>query len=151
MRDISAALLERLKKPIQVPATNAEINLDLWSARPVTQLVDATFLEKFDVAQSSGLTACDIAVDHPAVGRDNTNIYIAAIDNGVATVRVSNAHFVMSQHAFFDTGFSEPADDVAIAFDGTMPVDTKGFVEFKTEKTPWVFWCKNGVLYANQL
>jgi hypothetical protein len=58
----------------------------------------------------------------------------------------------MAEHIWIDTGFSASATDIVIAFDGTMPKDTGGRVEFVTEALPWVFWIDvGGILYGQKL
>lgn len=57
----------------------------------------------------------------------------------------------MKRHTFIEQDFSESAERVAIAFDGTMPKAVSGVYEFKTESEPWVFWEASGVLYARKL
>lgn len=152
MRRIPAHIDSKLRSTRQTKAANADPSLDLWIGRPTTPLVDETFLERQTVPVSGGgITRTDIAVAHPIAGKGNTQIHIAFVQNGVAKV-VKAAHKTrMDAHVWADTGFYEPASDVAIAYDGTMPKATSGYEEFKTGREPWVFWVDDGALYARHL
>ena len=54
-------------------------------------------------------------------------------------------------HLWVDSGFSEPAEDVAIAFDAATKNDTRGRSEFVTDQQPWMFWVNGGALYGQIL
>ena len=151
MRSIDSGTLTAAKNLIQTKATKSDPRLSLWIGRPVTQLTNTQFLETLDVAGITGITDCDIAVRHTTYGRGGDGVYLAYIKDGVAHVVSSQSYVVMSRHTFIDTGFSEPADHVAIAFDGTMPKHISDKYELLTEKQPWVFWTASGALYARKL
>lgn len=151
MRSIDSGTLTAAKNLIQTKATKSDPRLSLWIGRPVTQLTGTQFLETLDVTGITGITDCDIAVRHTTYGRGGDGVYLAYIKDGYAHVISSQSYVVMSRHTFIDTGFSETADHVAIAFDGTMPKNVSGKYEFLTEKQPWVFWTASGVLYARKL
>jgi hypothetical protein len=151
MRSIDSGTLTAARNLIQTKATKSDPRLSLWIGRPVTQLTNTQFLETLDVAGITGITDCDIAVRHTTYRRGGDAVYLAYIKDGVAHVISSQSYVVMSRHTFIDTGFSETADHVAIAFDGTMPKHISDKYEFLTEASPWVFWMASGVLYARKL
>lgn len=151
MRSIDSGTLTAAKNLIQTKATKSDPRLSLWIGRPVTQLTGTQFLEILDVTGITGITDCDIAVRHTTYGRGGDGVYLAYIKDGLAHVISSQSYVVMSRHTFIDTGFSETADHVAIAFDGTMPKNVSGKYEFLTETIPWVLWTASGVLYARKL
>ena len=151
MRRISASLEAKLRSTQQTRANNSDPSLDLWIGRPTTALTDDAFLERQQLPASGGITQTDVAVAHPIPGRSNTSIHVAYIQDGVAHVAAAAHKSKMSAHTWADTGFSAAADDVAISYDGSMPIAPNGRVEFKTAGQPWVFWTNNGALYARQL
>ena len=120
----------------------------MWVSRPTTALVNAQFLEKQTILTGTNITDVAIAACHPVIYRPVTKIYIAYVDNGVAHVKYAMANEVMKAHVWTDSGFSETASAIALEFDGTMPKDRKGRVEFVTELQPWVFWINGGVVYG---
>lgn len=150
MRTIPSYISERLNRSIQTRANKSAPSASLWVGRPTTVMVDDTFLERQTVL-SANAKDVSIAVCHPRVNSGNTRIYMAYISDGVARV-VSAAHkYKMSAHIWKDTGFSESATAVSIAYDGTMPKAIIGDVEFVTEQTPWLFWVNGGALYGQKL
>ena len=151
MRSIDSSTLSAAKKQIQTAATNADPHLSLWIGRPVTQLVNAQFLETFNVPGVTDITDCDVAVKHSTYGKGGDAVYLAYIQNGTAKVAASKSYVAISQHCFVEDEFSATADHVAIAFDGTMPKKSSGKYEFLTEDKPWVFWTSAGALYARKL
>lgn len=151
MRSIDSSTLSAAKKQIQTAATNADPHLSLWIGRPVTQLVNAQFLETFNVPGVTDITDCDVAVKHSTYGKGGDAVYLAYIQNGTAKVAASKSYVAISQHCFVEDEFSATADHVAIAFDGTMPKKSSGKYEFLTEDKPWVFWTSSGSLYAQKL
>jgi hypothetical protein len=151
VRSIDSSTLSAAKKQIQTAATNADPHLSLWIGRPVTQLVNAQFLETFNVPGVTYITDCDVAVKHSTYGKGGDAVYLAYIQNGTAKVAASKSYVAISQHCFVDDEFSATADHVAIAFDGKMPKKASGKYEFLTEDKPWVFWTSAGALYARKL
>lgn len=151
MRSIDAPTLTASLKKVQTKATGADPHLSLWIGRPVTQLTNTQFLETYEVPAITGITDCSIAVRHTTYGRGSDAVYLTYVRDGYAHVIKSKTYTVMARHEFIDAGFSEPADHVAIAFDGTMPKHTSDKYEFLTEASPWVFWTSAGVLYARKL
>ena len=151
MKPISSELNTRLIKKVQTPSTNAEPSVDLWISRIDTPLKYDELLEKKTITSSGGVTDCDVAVRHCRFGLTAQEIYMAYVTGGTAKVAVSPYYEVMRRHEFIDSGFSETASRVAIAFDGTMPKTVKGVYEFLTEDKPWVFWINDGALYGKKL
>lgn len=151
MRAIPSSLAAKFKQLVQADSTKAAPMLDLWISRPVVPLVNDYFLEQQAVQDGASITALDIAVCHPRHRRQSTRIYIAKVENGTAKVLSSPFRQAMEAHIWTDCGFSEPAEDVAIAFDAVMKNDTRGRSEFVTEDLPWVFWVSGGALYGRRL
>lgn len=148
MRGLPSAIEQRLLKRVQ--AGDSAVRADLWISRPTVPLTEERFLEKQVLSRYSA-TDVSIAVDHTVPESDASNIYIAFIENGVAKVVRAAYNLKMSAHVWFETGFSEPAEYVAICFDGTMPKTTGDKIEFITDESPWVFWVLDGKLYARKL
>lgn len=151
MRTISSSLAAKFKQPVQAESTKAAPALDLWISRPVVPLVNDYFLEQQEMGDGGEVTALDIAVCHPRHRRQSTRIYIATVENGRARVESSPFRQAMETHLWVDSGFDEPAEDVAIAFDAATKNDTRGRSEFVTEEQPWVFWVNEGALYGREL
>ena len=149
MRPVSVEFDKRIIKKVQTKATNADPRIDFWVSRPTTQLIDDELLEKQSV--TSGVTDCDIAVKHEHFGRKADGLAMAYVKGGVAKVATSPYYESMKRHAWIDSGFSEPAQKVAIAYDGAMPKDISNKFEFITRGEPWVFWVNNGAIYGRQL
>lgn len=150
MRSIPADLSTKLSNPIQTRANNSDPSASIWVGRPTTVLTNNTFLEKQTVVQAP-ITDSSIAVCHPRLNTENTKIYIGYVSNGIAKVGVALTKVKMSSHVWLDTNFSETADHISVAFDGTMPKNVNGKYEFLTESEPWVFWTNAGALYARKL
>lgn len=151
MRTIPSSLAAKFKQLVQADSTKAAPALDLWISRPVVPLVNDYFLEQQAVQDGANITAVDIAVCHPRHRRQSTKIYMARVESGTARVLSSPFRHAMEAHVWTDSGFSEPAEDVALAFDATMKNDTRGRSEFVTEERPWVFWVRDGALYGRKL
>ena len=151
MRTIPSSLAAKFKQLVQADSTKAAPALDLWISRPVVPLVNDYFLEQQAVQDGANVTAVDIAVCHPRHRRQSTKIYMARVESGTAKVLSSPFRHAMEAHVWTDCGFSEPAEDVALAFDATMKNDTRGRSEFVTEELPWVFWVSGGALYGRKL
>lgn len=151
MRTISSSLAAKFKQPVQADSTKSAPALDLWISRPVVPLVNDYFLEQQEMGDGGEVTALDIAVCHPRHRRQSTRIYIATVENGRARVESSPFRQAMETHLWVDSGFDEPAEDVAIAFDAATKNDTRGRSEFVTKEQPWVFWVNEGALYGREL
>ena len=151
MRTMTPSLAAKFKQPVQAESTKAAPAVDLWISRPVVPLVNDYFLEQQAIGNGNNVTALDIAVAHPRHRRQSTEIYIATVENGVAKVVSSPFRQAMETHVWTDSGFSERAEDVAVAFDAVMKNDTRGRSEFVTDELPWVFWVNSGALYGQQL
>ena len=151
MRTISSSLAAKFKQPVQADSTKSAPALDLWISRPVVPLVNGYFLEQQEMGDGGEVTALDIAVCHPRHRRQSTRIYIATVENGRARVESSPFRQAMETHLWVDSGFDEPAEDVAIAFDAATKNDTRGRSEFVTAEQPWVFWVNEGALYGREL
>lgn len=150
MRTVPKDIADKLIKNIQTKGTSANPSTVAWISRPTTALTDDTFLEKQTVLDGT-FTDVSIAVCHPYFGAINTKLNLAYITNGKANVMVAIHRTSMAAHEWYETGFSEDASAVALAFDGTMPKNTSGKYEFVTETQPWVFWVSSGVLYAQKI
>ena len=150
MRRINASMEKRLNQRVQTHSTGAAPSTDLWISRPTTALTQAQFLERQTVT-ATGSSDLSIAVCHPRFGASNNRIYIAYIQDGAAKVSTSRTYVRMDAHIWVDTGFEESAQAVSIAFDGRMPKNRAGQIEFLTEDKPWVFWVDDGALYARKL
>jgi hypothetical protein len=151
MRDINSELLTRLKKDFQTSYANADPRAVVWISRPTTALINNDFLEKQEILTGTAITDVSVAVCHPVIYRPVAKIYVGYVDNGTAHVKAAIAKTSMSAHAWIDAGFSETASAIALEFDGTMPKDRRGRVEFVTEELPWVFWINGGALYGKVL
>lgn len=150
MRTIPADIASKLALTKQTKANSADISASLWIGRPTTALINDTFLERQTVL-STPATDVSIAVCHPRKGSSNTRIHIGYISNGIAHVATALDKTRMSSHVWVDTGFSAAADSISVAYDGTMPKNSNGQVEFITETQPWVFWTYNGTLKARKM
>lgn len=150
MRNIPSYISERLTQNIQTRANKSDPSASLWVGRPTTVMTSDDFLER-QTALYSSAEEVSIAVCHPRVGRENSKIYLAYINDGTLRVAYAAHKIKMVDHRWFDTGFSEPATAASIVFDGTMPKNTSGRIEFVTEEVPWVFWVDGGVLYGSKL
>lgn len=149
MRSLSASMRRKVASRIQ--AGENGMSASLWVGRPTTPLTDDSFLEKQTVLYSSNITKTSMAVCHPQLSRGATHIYFAYIESGELKITRTYYTDIMERHEWQSVEFSEWAEDVSICFDGTMPKAPSGWVEFKTEEIPWVFWCLNGVLYGRKL
>lgn len=149
MRSMSSTMKRKIASRIQ--AGENGMSASLWVGRPTTPLTDDNFLEKQTVLQGNNITKTSLAVCHPKLSRGATHIYFAYIESG--ELKITRTHYVdiMERHKWESVEFSEWAEDVALCFDGTMPKAPNGWVEFKTEQIPWVFWVLNGVLYGRKL
>lgn len=151
MRSVPSDIASKLAMKKQTAANGADPSASIWIGRPTTALTTDVFLEKQTVLTATSITDSAVAVCHPRQGAANTKINIAYIASGVAHVVMAATKTKMSNHIWVDTGFSEIASAVSIAYDGTMPKNDQGKVEFVTESQPWIFWVDSGVLYARKL
>ena len=151
MRSIPSDIASKLAMTKQTKANSADPSASIWIGRPTTPLTTDVFLEKQAVLTGASITDTSVAVCHPRQGAANTKINIAYIADGVAHIVTASTKTKMSNHIWVDTGFSEAASAVSIAYDGTMPKNDQGKVEFVTESQPWIFWVDSGVLYARKL
>ena len=149
MRSMSSTMQRKVASRIQ--AGENGMSASLWVGRPTTPLTDDTFLEKQTVLNAANITKTSLAVCHPQLSRGATHIYFAYIEAGELKITRTYYVDVMERHEWELVEFSEWAEDVALCFDGTMPKAPNGWVEFKTEQVPWVFWVLNGVLYGRKL
>lgn len=149
MRSMSSTMKKKVASRIQTGENS--MSASLWVGRPTTPLTDDNFLEKQTVLYSDNLTKTSLAVCHPTLSRGATHIYFAYIESG--EIKITRTYYtdIMERHEWEPVAFSEWAEDVALCFDGTMPKAPNGWVEFKTEQVPWVFWVLNGVLYGRKL
>lgn len=153
MRNISSALKAKFQSQFQTMANNADPEAVVWITRPTVPLTDPAFLDQTTVVGIGGMTACDIAVRRMRADREPDEVFLAVVANGYAQVYHSHIQPRMSDYVWTndDYAFLEAADDVAIAFDGTMPAASDGTAQFVTEERPWVFWVKDGVLKGRKL
>lgn len=149
MRSMSSTMKKKVASRIQTGENS--MSASLWVGRPTTPLTDDNFLEKQTVLYSDSITKTSLAVCHPTLSRGATHIYFAYIESG--EIKIARTYYtdIMERHEWEPVKFSEWAEDVALCFDGTMPKAPNGWVEFKTEQVPWVFWVLNGVLYGRKL
>ena len=148
MRSIPTTLKARLKQAEQTLYNNADPRLTLWISRRKTALTNDAFLERTLIGNKLNLETSSIAERHMRLRREPDRVYVGYITNGVAKVTYANTSSGISGFRWYDYGFSEPATDISVAFDGTMPKDVKGDVEFITESEPWIFWVSSGALYG---
>lgn len=148
MRSVPAYLSTQLAKAIQNQATKAAPSVELWVSRPTTALINNHFLEKQTTMSGTNITDVAVAACHPVIYKPVTKIYMGYVDNGTAHVVYAIAKDVMEEHVWIDTGFSQTSSAIALEFNGTMPKDRKGRVEFVTEELPWVCWINGGVAYG---
>ena len=146
MRSINDQLEARFKSRFQTAANNADPQAIIWLSRPTVPLTDPIFLEQTVVAELADLTACDVAMRRTRRGREPDRAFVAYISNGTAGVKSAALTPKIEDMIWTAEGFSQAADDVAIAFDGRMPRAVDGTAEFVTDERPWVFWTKDGVL-----
>ena len=146
MRGITPELRAKFESSLQTVAANADPEAVVWISRPTVPLTDPEFLDRAAVAQASGLTACDVAVRRLRADREADRVYLAYVDENGAHVKSAATEVKIEDYVWTDEPFSTAADDVAIAFDGTMPKKPDGSAQFVTESRPWVFWIKDGVL-----
>ena len=150
MRSVPSYILEQLNKNVQTRSNTSDPSTRMWISRPSTVLVDDQFLERQTVTTGS-VTDVSIAVCHPRAMRNNTQIHIGYISGGTARVMTANHKVDMKTHTWVDSGFSEEATAISVAYDGTMPKSNKGDAEFVTDTEPWIFWVSNAVLYGRKL
>lgn len=139
MRTINSNLGQRLRQLQQTVYANADPRAIIWINRPTTTLTTGTYLERQLVGTFDGLSASSIATRRRKRGQDADRVYIAYVADGAARVLYAATAANMARHVWIDSGFAEPANDVAIAFDGEMPRTANG-AEFVTDERPWVFW-----------
>lgn len=145
MKYVDPSMRARLLTAQQTLYKNADPRAIVRLSRPTTALTNATFLER-QIIDFSGVTAASVAVRHKMHGTDR--IYIGYISGGEMRVISAQASPVMSQHVWIDEGERIPATACALAFDGTMPKNRYGKIEFVTDDKPWLFWISGGALYA---
>lgn len=149
MRSIPSDIASKLTMLKQTRANSADPSASIWIGRPTTPLTTDVFLEKQAVI-TMPVTDVSIAVCHPRYGSSNTKLYIGYISDGTAHIATADPKARMDTHLWVDTGFSESATDISLAFNGTMPYDRQGKVEFVTEAEPWIFWVSAGVLLGKK-
>lgn len=149
MRSMSSTMKKKVASRIQTGENS--MSASLWVGRPTTPLTDDSFLEKQTILRANNITKTSVAVCHPTLSRGATHIYFAYIEFG--EIKITRTYYtdIMERHEWEPVEFSEWAEDVALCFDGTMPKAPSGWVEFKTDQLPWVFWTLNGVLYGRKL
>ena len=151
MRSVPSDIASKLAMLKQTKANSADPSASIWIGRPTTALTTDVFLEKQTVLTATSITDSAVAVCHPRQGAANTKINIAYIADGVAHIVTASTKTKITNHIWVDSGFEEDASAISIAYDGTMPKDDQGKVEFVTESQPWVFWVDSGILYARKL
>lgn len=151
MRSIPSDIASKLAMTKQTKANSADPSASIWIGRPTTPLTTDVFLEKQAVLTGASITDTSVAVCHPRQGAANTKINIGYIDAGVAKVVTAAVKTKMSNHIWVNSGFAENASAISVAYDGTMPKDDRGNIEFVTESQPWVFWVYNGAMCARKL
>ena len=152
MRIVSSDTQKKIDNPIQTRGNNNDPITDLWIGRLTTPLTGKTsrFLERQTVLTGS-ISDSSMAVCHPKANAENTQLFIGYVQNGMAHVSTASTKTRMASHSWTSINFSEPAEHISIAFDGTMPKNITGRYEFITESLPWVFWENGGILYARKI
>lgn len=149
MRNLPESMKRKLASPIQ--AGDSRLSATLWVSRPTIPLTEDVLLERQLVLPSTRVTKAAVAVCHPRSLREASSVYVGYIDSGVAKITYGAYSHQMSRDNWLDSGFAEPAEDISLCFDGTMPKADNGKVEFLTEGMPWVFWTSNSTLYGKKL
>lgn len=145
MRDISETLRQKFQSSLQTKAAGADPSAIVWIYRPTPTLTDGALIESSDAGVGSGLTAVDVAIRRTRARREPDRAYVAYVASGRAGVKSAALTPAIDDMAWATERFDEVADDVAVAFDGTMPQLLSG-AEFVTEARPWIFWTNSGVL-----
>lgn len=151
MRSVPSDIASKLAIQKQTRANSADPSASIWIGRPTTPLTTDVFLERQAVLTDTSITDVSVAVCHPRQGAANTKINMAYISGGVAHVVTALEKTKMQANTWIDSGFAENASAISVAYDGTMPKDDRGNVEFVTESQPLVFWVNAGKLYARKL
>ena len=151
MRSVPSDIASKLAMKKQTAANGADPSASIWIGRPTTALTTDVFLEKQTVLTATSITDSAVAVCHPRQGAVNTKINIAYIASGVAHVITAATKTKISNHIWIDSGFEVDASAICIAYDGTMPKNDQGKVEFVTESQPYIFWVNGGALYVQKL
>lgn len=151
MRIISKEQSEKLYSTTNVRHANTDLSLDMWISRPTVPLTDSNFIEWQRDVISGQISDVSIAATHTNPDTECSHIFIGYIESGIAKVAMAQRKVRISEHAWVDCDFSEPASSISVVYDGTMMTKTDGRVELITEVTPWVLWVNDGCLYARKL
>ena len=109
------------------------------------------FLENQKITKDGSATAVSVAVQRLDMVRKATRLYIACVLDGVGRVYYSFPEKDINDHKWTPTYFHEPAEDIAISFNGIEHYNGRDGREFITDDKPWVFWVKNGYCYGRIL
>lgn len=140
MRTVPALLKQRLESAQQTLYNNGNPSTILWLSRKNIAFRNEMFLEKTLIATKAGLETSSIAERHMRLKREPDRVYVGYVANGRAGVVYANTVSNIKDFVWTQLAFDEPALDISVAFDGTMPKNVEGKVEFITEETPWIFW-----------
>ena len=79
MRPINEDLKGRFESPLQTAANNTDPRLSALLSRDTIPLTSGADLERSVILETSGLTACSVAVRRPRAGREPDAVYAAYI------------------------------------------------------------------------
>ena len=147
MRNVDR-IADRLETTLQTIDNNANPGTFLRIRRYDVPLHEKPFIEKSRIVNREGLTDSDIAVCHPFFGRDNTEMWVAYVRQGILHIKYANNHEVMTRSEWNDYSFTADAEACAIAFNSKVKHNVRDMWEFITEEVPWVFWVHDGQLKA---
>ena len=143
MRNLSNDILSKIAMRNQTIAADSNPNVTLRISRKDTILKDMAFCEKVKVRKTTvnTISDSDIAVQHPAFGRENTKIWVAYIQNNRLVVRWSLDREDITETSWNVINLDFPATACAIGFDSDVIKNAKGIEEFVTRgEYPYIFY-----------
>lgn len=159
MRYLTPRARSVLYDPIQTAAKEKSLKPNFWIFHHSTPITLKRFLETqvIDLGYADGTNA-DIAVRHTQMGEESDRIYVACIGNdNKLKIYYADIKIEIEKQQWFQLSIALPspesfyAEDVAIAFDGKMPKNYDGNIEFITEQDPWLFWVYDGQCFAKKI
>ena len=158
MRYLTPHARSVLYDPIQTAAKEKSLKPNFWIFHHSTPITLKRFLETqvIDLGYADGTNA-DIAVRHTQMGEESDRIYVACVGNdNKLKIYYADIKIDIEKQQWFQLSIALPspesfyAEDVAIAFDGKMPKNYDGNIEFITEQDPWLFWVYDGQCFAKK-
>lgn len=140
MRNVNSSLADRLESSMQTYANNANPAAYMRIQRHNVPLHNEELIERTRILKRAGMTDSDVAVCHPHFLRDDEQIWVSYVRNGVLHVKWAENTEVLSQADWNDYHFTDDAVACSIAFDSTIKHNARGIWEFITDEIPWVFW-----------